>query len=79
MGGSLYDSIWVAAGSSGFGRGRISEVRGTSVWSGIKEKEIVRTWEANRGHGPGHLKGKRRGDEVRISIRTVRRVMEANR
>jgi len=43
-----------------------------------QEKAIVDVWEANRGYGPGQVRNALRRQGVTISIRSVRKVMEAN-
>ena len=43
-----------------------------------QEKAIVEVWEANRGYGPGQVRNALRRQGVTISIRSVRKVMEAN-
>jgi transposase InsO family protein len=52
--------------------------RGMKEITEDQEKAIVRTWEANPGYGPGQVRNQLRREGVTISIRTVRRVMEAN-
>lgn len=43
-----------------------------------QEKAILEVWEANRGYGPGQVRNALRRQGVTVSIRSVRKVMEAN-
>ena len=43
-----------------------------------QEKAIVEVWEANRGYGPGQVRNALRRQGVTVSIKSVRKVMEAN-
>jgi putative transposase len=43
-----------------------------------QEKAIIEVWEANRGYGPGQVRSALRRQGVTVSIRSVRKVMEAN-
>jgi len=43
-----------------------------------QEKAIIEVWEGNRGYGPGQVRNALRRQGVTISIRSVRKVMEAN-
>lgn len=52
--------------------------RGIKEITEEQEKAILEVWKANRGYGPGQVRSQLRREGVTISIRTVRRVMEAN-
>jgi len=43
-----------------------------------QEKAIVEVWEANPGYGPGQVRNALRRQGVTVSIKSVRKVMEAN-
>jgi len=43
-----------------------------------QEKAIVDVWEANPGYGPGQVRNALRRQGVTVSIKSVRKVMEAN-
>ena len=52
--------------------------RGMKEISEGQEKAIIEVWEANRGYGPGQVRNALRRQGVTVSIRSVRKVMEAN-
>jgi len=52
--------------------------RGIKEISPGKEEAILTTWERNRGFGPGQVMNQLRRQGLTVSIRTVRKVMEAN-
>lgn len=52
--------------------------RGVKQISEKQEKLVLETWELNRGYGPGQVREQLRRQGETISIRSVRRIMEAN-
>lgn len=52
--------------------------RGIKEISPEQEAAIIDTWKTNPGYGPGQVRNQLRRQGTTISIRTVRRVMEAN-
>jgi len=52
--------------------------RGIKQISGEQEASIIDTWKANSDYGPGQVRSQLRRQGKTISIRTIRKVMEAN-
>lgn len=52
--------------------------RGVKEIGEEQEKAIVEVWEANPGYGPGQVRNALRRQGVTVSIKSVRKVMEAN-
>lgn len=52
--------------------------RGVKEISPQKEAVILSTWERNRGLGPGQVRNQLRRQGMTVSIKTVRKIMEAN-
>lgn len=52
--------------------------RGLKEITESQEKAIIEAWKADPGFGPGQVRNQLRRQGTTISIRTVRRVMEAN-
>ncbi len=55
-----------------------SRGRGAKEISEEQEKAVLESWELYPGFGPGQIRNQLRRQGVTISIRTVRRIMEAN-
>jgi transposase InsO family protein len=52
--------------------------RGVKEITEDQEKAIIEAWKANPGFGPGQIRNQLRRQGATISIRTVRKVMQAN-
>lgn len=52
--------------------------RGRKQISERQEKLVKETWQSNRGYGPGQVREQLRRQGETLSIRSVRRIMEAN-
>jgi len=52
--------------------------RGIKLISKEQEAAIIDTWKANPGYGPGQVRSQLRRQGKTISIRTIRKIMEAN-
>ncbi len=52
--------------------------RGVKEISEKQEQLVLDTWRANPGYGPGQIRNQLRRQAETVSIRTVRRILEAN-
>ncbi|MHC4639111.1 MAG: integrase core domain-containing protein [Planctomycetota bacterium] len=52
--------------------------RGIKKISAEKEKAVLSTWERHPGFGPGQIRNQLRRQKITVSIKTVRKIMEAN-
>jgi putative transposase len=52
--------------------------RGIKVISAEKEAAVLDCWKSNPGFGPGQVRGKLRRQGITISIRSIRKIMQAN-
>jgi transposase InsO family protein len=52
--------------------------RGTKQITADQERAVLETWKRNSGFGPGQVRNQLRRQGKTISIRTVRRIMQAN-
>ena len=52
--------------------------RGIKEISEKQEQLVLDTWRANPGYGPGQIRNQLRRQAETVSIRTVRRILEAN-
>jgi putative transposase len=52
--------------------------RGIKVISAEKEAAVLECWKSNPGFGPGQVRGQLRRQAMTVSIRSVRKIMQAN-
>ncbi|MGB5616710.1 MAG: helix-turn-helix domain-containing protein, partial [Desulfobacterales bacterium] len=52
--------------------------RGIKVISPEKEAAVLDCWKTNPGFGPGQIRGQLRRQGITVSIRSVRKIMQAN-
>lgn len=52
--------------------------RGIKKISAGKEQAVLSTWERHPGFGPGQVRNQLRRQKITVSIKTVRKIMEAN-
>ena len=52
--------------------------RGIKLISAKKETAVLECWKAHRGFGPGQVRGQLRRQGITLSMRSIRKIMEAN-
>jgi transposase InsO family protein len=52
--------------------------RGIKKISAQKEQAVLSTWKRHPGFGPGQVRNQLRREKITVSIKTVRKIMEAN-
>jgi transposase len=52
--------------------------RGIKAISAEKEAAVLDCWKSNPGFGPGQVRGKLRRQSITVSIRSIRKIMQAN-